>query len=1137
MAGPYGKPEEITVYVQQTDGTEKEFTDIEGGYNIDLTLNKVGTFSVTMEGLEEADKAYIAINNKALIFAGSRLVILGRINTLSYGNDNAVTFSGESLGDSKLMDHSTGSLLFTNVDSCAINACLLCTPGSNIISMGTNTNFGKISYRNEYDNVANALNKVAGAVGYDWWTANGGTACQAYAPSANCSGNYTQSGVKLITDADTIFNWTASAGACTVAVSTGNKREGYGSISMGGCGACTNFCYTHTITSGDTCLPFENFQWWLFVCDKTKLNATNPVRVCFYANATNEGYFVDLTCASLSNGWNLVGKTKTADFTPNASASASYGAIDRLRILIKPSNTGDLASGDLGIDYITNYEYGTQYWNTDVARGCPTQIMNDAEATTCWTANCPGPTADQVCAISTPTPKCGTNSISLIKNQTATADSCFSVAIPTGECFQNMKNKYFGFWFYLDCATCASLTTTAPLKVRIGCALPATTYKEYCWDCKDLSCGWNLLLADMKYPQSITGAASLNELTTNCMTFIIGTCAAACTIGCGKIMIDQVVNSIYGINFNGKNINAEGISNEADANSLANSITVLGAGDGINKLCSNTLGATCVRSCLAYGESFLALDLSSSATTACLYDTTGYPTAGTVCIDAECITYTGKTATTLTGLTRAAGSTTAKLHVCTSSVMNLTHLEAVSTAGFPSPAGCFCVGRERINYTGVSGNCFTTLTRGAGSTKCYAHIKNSEVYDGQYTAASCQACSSIACFGVRSVTVNCPNIIDQNLLDRTSQAIFANNSCPPKRIVARAMEPAFLERTFIGDTLITNDASAGTQGPFRVVRVRPMYSEDEGLAYEFELSNKKVGMVEELQKKADQINEQSQYMQGATNVYQLTSEDNVDSGFGVLLKFFMPDDTKAINCMKLSYDIGGYRTYHQTTGSCLEGSVAVPASSFDIETSGTGVKCCHVLSFTAVCGPIGGGTFSDHLFTLSYFNRSGVGNCTYDFKICDCTTPALILSCPTCSLANGAGVVYTVQDTTSRVGKTVAMITCCASINDEATGGYHTRAIHCHNVAYGITDTGSTISANAGGDTNIVILVDGTDQTTTIQTALGHCLQTSEPEISLLPFASFLTPGQFHCVEVRSCDGRGRIHANLYQKVYIESST
>jgi hypothetical protein len=117
------------------------------------------------------------------------------------------------------------------------------------------------------------------------------------------------------------------------------------------------------------------------------------------------------------------------------------------------------------------------------------------------------------------------------------------------------------------------------------------------------------------------------------------------------------------------------------------------------------------------------------------------------------------------------------------------------------------------------------------------------------------------------------------------------------------------------------------------------------------------------------------------------------------------------------------------------------------------------------------------------------------------------------------------------------MITCCASINDEATGGYHTRAIHCHNVAYGITDTGSTISANAGGDTNIVILVDGTDQTTTIQTALGHCLQTSEPEISLLPFASFLTPGQFHCVEVRSCDGRGRIHANLYQKVYIESST
>lgn len=1130
MAGPYGRAEEISVYIQQSDGTEKEFTEIEGGYSIDITLNKVGMFSVTMEGLEEADKAYVAINTTALIFANMRLIMAGRINSVEYGNDESVNFSGEQIAVSKLMDHTTASQTFTNVDSCDINACVLCTPGSNIISMGTNTNFGKVSFRNEHDNVANALNKVSGAVGYDWWTADGGSACQCYTPSASCSGVYTQPGVKLITDGDSIYNWAAGAGATAVAVSTTNKREGYGSFSMGGCGACTDFCYTNTIQSGDTCLPFECFQWWFYVKDVTKLHATNPVRVCVYQAADNEGYYVDLTCASLSNGWNLVGKNKTDDFTPNASVSASYGTIDTMRVVVKPSNTGDLASGDIAMDWFTNYEYGTQYFNTNTSRGCATQVMNDGEANTCWTAECTGPTADEVCAISTPTPKCGTNSISLIKNQTTTSNSCFSVEVPSGECFQNMKSKYFGFWFYLDCATCASLpSTTPPLKVRIGCALPATTYNEYCWNCADLTCGWQLLMADMKFPESTTDAANLNELTTNCMTFIVDTCAAGCTLGCGTVLVDQVVNSVYGLNFSGKNINAEGISNESDANSLANSVTVLGAGDGINQLCTNTLGATCVRNCLTNGESFLSAELAAATTTfMCVYDTTGYKaTSGTVCIDGECIGYSTKNATCLITLTRGAGSGTAcQVHVCNSDVKTLDYLEVDSITGFPSPSGCICIGRELLNYTGVTGNCFTGLTRGAGSTKCYAHSKCIEVYDGQYTEASCEACSSIACYGTRSVTVNCQNIIDQNLLDRTSQTIFLNNCCPPKRIIGRAMEPNFLERTWVGDTVLMNDASSSTQGPFRIVRVKPMYSVDEGIGYEFELSNKKVGMVEELQKKADQINEQSQYMQGATNVYQIFAEENTDDGKGLCMKFFMPGDTKAINCLKLSYDIECYRTYHETTGSCIDGSFSIPLPSFDIETGGTGLKCCHFSSVDSVSNVIGGGAFSDHLWTMTYFNRSGVGSCTYDFCICDCTTPASILSCPSCALANGGGFGVTVQDSTCRVGKQVAFVICCASHNDESSSAYQTRAVHCHNVSYGITDTLSTVS-------DICILINGTDCTACFE---GPTLSTTqETSIDLLPVASILTPGQFHSVEIRPT-GRGRIRGNLYQKVYIESA-
>jgi hypothetical protein len=221
MAGPYGQAEQITIYIQQSNGTEKEFTDIEGGYDIDITLNKIGIFNINMEGLEEADKAYIKVNNTVLIFTNMRLVMVGRLNSVSYGTESAVTISGEQLAVSKLMDNSTASLKFQNVDSCDINACLVCTGGSNIVSLGTNTNFGKISYRNEFDNVANGLNKVAGAVSFDWWTANGNSTCQCVPVSTACSGVYNQSGVKLIDDGESIYNWAAGAGACAVALNMG----------------------------------------------------------------------------------------------------------------------------------------------------------------------------------------------------------------------------------------------------------------------------------------------------------------------------------------------------------------------------------------------------------------------------------------------------------------------------------------------------------------------------------------------------------------------------------------------------------------------------------------------------------------------------------------------------------------------------------------------------------------------------------------------------------------------------------------------------------------------------------------------------------------------------------------------------
>lgn len=74
-------------------------------------------------------------------------------------------------------------------------------------------------------------------------------------------------------------------------------------------------------------------------------------------------------------------------------------------------------------------------------------------------------------------------------------------------------------------------------------------------------------------------------------------------------------------------------------------------------------------------RTFLGSDLTSSATTVTVVDTTGWPTAGYLHIGREAIRYTGKTATSFTGCTRGALGTLACAHT----------LETVGPSGAPVP--------------------------------------------------------------------------------------------------------------------------------------------------------------------------------------------------------------------------------------------------------------------------------------------------------------------------------------------------------------------------------------------------------------------------------------------------------------------
>ena len=100
---------------------------------------------------------------------------------------------------------------------------------------------------------------------------------------------------------------------------------------------------------------------------------------------------------------------------------------------------------------------------------------------------------------------------------------------------------------------------------------------------------------------------------------------------------------------------------------------------------------------------------TSSATTITVVSTTAFPSSGTIQIDSEEITYTGKTATTFTGCTRGANSTTASFHPDGAYVYNRTSTAAVSNSGGPT------YGKSPFNLT--SGESSTiTWTYAADST-------------------------------------------------------------------------------------------------------------------------------------------------------------------------------------------------------------------------------------------------------------------------------------------------------------------------------------------------------------------------------------------------------------------------------------
>lgn len=87
----------------------------------------------------------------------------------------------------------------------------------------------------------------------------------------------------------------------------------------------------------------------------------------------------------------------------------------------------------------------------------------------------------------------------------------------------------------------------------------------------------------------------------------------------------------------------------------------------------------------------VGVELSSSGTEVTVLSTEGFPSVGTITIDSEIVEYTGKTATSFTGLTRGRYGTTAASHIVTANVYNITWFtklgQGLMVAGYTRPTG------------------------------------------------------------------------------------------------------------------------------------------------------------------------------------------------------------------------------------------------------------------------------------------------------------------------------------------------------------------------------------------------------------------------------------------------------------------
>ena len=332
-------------------------------------------------------------------------------------------------------------------------------------------------------------------------------------------------------------------------------------------------------------------------------------------------------------------------------------------------------------------------------------------------------------------------------------------------------------------------------------------------------------------------------------------------------------SSTYTFEISGDSQNTINSEREENREKLYNDITVLGYGDGVNQLKTKIFHATDNRT-------YLTVAMTKDGTeTITVANTTSFDATGDLWIGCEKVSYTGKTGTTFTGITRSVAF---------------------------------------ADKTDV--------------VESYLHTKYIEVYDAQYTRTSAETDSSIgdgtelnnANWGINEQTFTDKTIIDQDTLDKIAYYLLLQHK---DIVISITLNPMEIYDTMssveLGDVVTINDTDLGVTGAeYRIIGIE--LGRDNAVPYiTIKCSTSYMNITDIISRMESESKSLSSYMQGSPSVVSVQSYENAQYSAtpedkAMKMKFRVWDKTIAITDARLDFKILPFRAYadasHTSTG-------------------------------------------------------------------------------------------------------------------------------------------------------------------------------------------------------------------------------